>query len=209
MLNYRNLILFLLASIAAINGLSGIVSANVDQSPSPRKTWDFTVEGGTVEIQLIVYLSPPKSSSLNIVYAGEPHPSLYQEVGFLRDVVSQLPALGVEPRDVQTISMVGFVEPEVRRRVAIAALHSKEWQSFTTVKGGAERVVTDLLNSLGVYDSVANAFGSEVTARVKGVEKVGSSKCMDVKLSDPDCNPRHNPRVPVGANIYLEIVKKD
>jgi hypothetical protein len=122
-----------------------------------KKTWEFKAETGTVEIVLLAFPKYPNVTSLEIIYKDGASPSIAEEVGFIREVVRQLPSLGYHVNTLSNISMRGFREPEVRERVAIAALHSKEWQSFTKVVGGAEQLVENLLNSTGVYDAFNSA----------------------------------------------------
>lgn len=195
-----------MASVLAVIGILPATFLPADSQSQIKNEWAFKTQPGQVKIALLEDPSRPEVASLQIEYEGDAHPSLTDEVGFLREVLRALPPLGVDPRNVAAISMRGFAEPEVRKRVAIAALHSKEWKSYTTLRGGAERVVKDLLISLGAYDAFNGAF-EEYGAKVKlsAVEKVASERCLDLELTDPDCNSRYNPRVPIGANIQFEI----
>jgi hypothetical protein len=186
-----------------------LLAANLQSQP--KKTWEFRAQRGIVKIELFVnsYPGHPDIPSLDLIYSDDSQPSLGEEVGFIREVLHQLPGLGVDPHSLSVISMPGFAEPEVRQRVALAALHSKEWRSRVTALGGAERVVADFLNSLGAYDSFNSAL-EEYGLRIKaiGAEKVASTKCLDLKISDPLCNVRHNVQVPTGASLNLAIEKK-
>jgi hypothetical protein len=121
-----------------------------------------------------------------------------------------MPGIGIDPRSIRAITMRGFAEPDVKSRMASAALRSSAWRSRTKVVGGAEKVVQDLLNSLRVYDPfnvLFEQFGSQV--KVEGVEKVASTNCLELKLSDSACNAKNNERVPVGANLRIAIIKRD
>ena len=177
----------------------------------PKKTWEFKAQRGTVTIELFVnsYPGHPAIPSLDMIYSDDSEPSLGEEAVFIREVLHQLPGLGVDPRSLSVVSMRGFAEPEVVQRVAVAALHSKAWRSRVTVSGGAERVVEDLLNSLGAYDAFSIAL-EEYGLRIKtiGAEKVSSAKCLDLKISDALCNAHHNVQVPTGANLTLALEKK-
>jgi hypothetical protein len=151
---------------------------------------------------------PPDAASLEIVHEDQAHPSLSEEAGFLRNVLRQLPSSGVDPGKLRGIQMRGFAEPDVARSIAIASLRSKEWQSFTTITGGAERVVEDLLNSTGAYNELNAVFQSYgLRVRVGGVEKVSASKCSELNLPGVDCSVYSNPRLPTGANIFLSLDK--
>jgi hypothetical protein len=189
--------------------LSLLVSMNLTarSQSQERHTWEFKSAPGEVKVLLFVDASARPVSSLEILFENGARPSLADETGFLHEVIRQLPALGVDPHTLRAITMRGFAEPEVAKKLALAALRADAWQSRSTVIGGAERVVEDLLNSLGLYDEFNGAFkdyGMVIT--VKGVEKVASTRCMDLRLSDPACTVRHNQLVPVGANLYFEVV---
>ena len=162
-----------------------------------------------MELYVNSYPGHPDTPSLDMIYSDDVQPSLGEEAGFIREVLHQLPGLGVDPHRLSVISMRGFAEPEVVHRVGMAALHSKEWRSLVTVVGGAERVVADLLKSIGAYNEFNSAL-EEYGLRVKsiGVEKVASARCLDVKISDPVCNVHHNVQVPTGANLTLAIEKR-
>jgi hypothetical protein len=199
------------AVIAALSVISAVQILAATLQSQPKKIWEFDAHRGTVTIELFVnsYPGHPDIPSLDMIYSDDAHPSLGEEVGFLRDVLHQLSGLGVDPRNLSVISMNGFAEPEVRQGIARAALHSKEWRSPVTVVGGAERVVVDLLGSLGAYDAF-NAALDEYDLYIKaiGAEKVASAKCLDLKISDPLCNIHHNVQVPTGANLRLALEKR-
>jgi hypothetical protein len=199
----------LIAIFAMLMGVLPLRLFATDWQSHIKKTWEFKAETGTVEIVLLAFPEYPNVTSLEIVYKEDTSPSIAEEVGFIREVVRQLPSLGYHVNTLSNISIRGFREPEVRERVAIAALHSKEWQSSTKVVGGAERVVETLLNSTGVYDAFNSAFEEYgLTVRAGGVEKVAVAPCMSLKLSDSACNIHHNVQVPIGANYDLVLVKK-
>jgi hypothetical protein len=200
---------FLTAILSAFIGMLLATLFATDWQTRAKKTWEFKAQQGVVKIALLADSSSPKSSSLEILYEDGAHPSLTEEVGYVREVLHQLPALALDPGSVHSICMRGFAEPEVAERVAIAALHSRAWGTFTTTAGGAERVVEDMLNATGAYDPFNEAFKEYgLVISVKGVEKVASARCLGLKLSDSSCTPQHNPRVPVGANLCLILLKK-
>jgi hypothetical protein len=192
-------------------GVSSVRLLARNLQSKPNKTWEFKALQGTVTMELFVnsYPGHPEVPSLDILYSDGAPPSLVEEVGFIREVLHQLPGLGVDPRSLTSISMPGFAEPEVQQRVAIAALHSKAWRSPSTTVGGAERILEDLLHSLGAYDAFNAAF-EEYGLGIKtiGAEKVASAKCLNLKISDLLCNVHHNVRVPTGANLTLALEKK-
>ncbi|HEV3481169.1 MAG TPA: RHS repeat-associated core domain-containing protein [Candidatus Acidoferrales bacterium] len=198
----------IVATLAGIWSM-GLAAAKLQLEPlRPTRTWEFRVERGTVRINLLVqsYASRTNVPSLEILYENGAHPSLSNEARFLQKVLNDLPPLGVDPRNVTAISMRGFAEPEVRQRVAMAALHSKAWQSRATSVGGAERVVENLMNSVGVYDEFNAAFRDYgLRVKVTGVEKVSSDRCLNLKIPDLRCDIHHNPQLPTGANFDLAL----
>src|SRR5229473_504762 len=116
----------------------GVSSAHLFAKSSQlqaKKTWEFKPQQGIVKIGLLVDSSFPQAPSLEILYENDAHPALAEERDFIREVLHQLPGLGVDPRNVRSISMRGFAEPDVMERIAIAALHSKAWQSRAEVVG--------------------------------------------------------------------------
>jgi hypothetical protein len=201
----------ILAILATLIGVSAVQLIGANLQTQAKKTWEFKAQHGTITIALFVnsYPGHPDVPSLDILYSDDARPSLSDEVGFVREVLHQLPVLGVDPHSLSVISMPGFAEPEVRQRIAREALHSKAWRSRVTIPGGAERVVQDLLSSLGAYNEFNSAL-EEYDLRIKaiGVEKVASAKCLDMKISDSLCSAHHNVQVPTGANLRLALEKK-
>ena len=195
--------------LITLMGISCAQFLAADWQSDGRNTWVFKTQYGEVKIVLLKGPSSPNVWSLEILYEGDAHPSVAEEVNFLREVLHELPTHGIDSQNLRALSMRGFAEPEVRERVAIAALHSKAWRSYTKVVGGAETVVKDLLNDLKAYDAFNEAFEEHgLVVRLKGAEKVAGEKCMNLKLRDSDCNVRHNPRLPVGANLEFDIQKR-
>ena len=194
--------------IMAFIGIVSIVGMHAKtQRAELKKNWEFTTQPGIVRIVLMVDSSSPNVSMLDILYERGAHPSVSEEARFLREVLHELPDLGVDQQSLRAISMRGFAEPEVTKNLVIAALNSKEW--YSSLKGGSGRVVEDLLNSLGAYNAFNDALAEYgLVLKVGGVEKVASARCSELKIADAPCRVHHNPQVPVGANITLSIYKK-
>ncbi len=196
--------------VAILPGMFAIGHSTADAQSQYRKTWEFNVQDGTVAIGLVTptdFQSRPLPPTLDISYRGEPHPSLAEEVGFLREVLHDLPAIGKDPHTISAIYLPGPAEPEVKRRLAVAALHSDEWHNLITKgSGNAELILEHLLNSLRVYEAF-NAALAEYGLRVKavGAEKASAAKCLDLKIPDLPCSIHHNPRVPTGANLSVVL----
>jgi hypothetical protein len=195
---------------AVLLALSDASLLATDSASGTRKTWEFKTQHGLVKIGLLLDPSRPNAPSLEILYEGEAHPSVAEEVGFVRKVLRELPGLGVDPHTLRSTCMRGFAEPEVTRAVATAALHSTAWDRRTTITGGAERVVEDLLNSLGIYNGFNAAFADYgLSVKVESIEKVAIARCRDVKISGITCNPHSHSRIPVGANLCLVTHKNE
>lgn len=177
-----------------------------------KKTWEFNMPRGTVNVGVVTPTdsqSRPFPPSLDIFYRGEPDPSLPDEVGFLRQVFGDLESLKIDPRTITAINMRGPAEPEVKRRLAIAALNSEEWHNLTAKGfGSAEIALEHLLNALKIYDAL-NEVLADYQLRVKsvGAEKVAATKCLDSRISDLPCSARRNPRIPTGANLSIALEK--
>lgn len=177
-----------------------------DWQSSVAHTWAFKAQQGEVKISLIVAPPTTQAPSLELDYTEGAHPSVAEEVGFLSQVLRELPAHGVDPRHLCCLSVSGWAEPEVKEQMAKAALHSETWRSRNTVVGGGERVAEDLLRSLGSYDGFNAAFAPYgLTLKLAGLEKVLSVRCMELKLSDATCNRHHNVTVPVAAHVYFNV----
>ena|SRR2546425_796280 len=201
----------MLIIVAALNGVLPIpmlLKLNAGAQVHYKKIWEFKVQDGTLHVALVIpkeFESTPSPPVLEISYEGEPHPSLAEEAGFLREVLHDLPSVGADPHALSAIYMRGPIEPEVKRRLAITALHSQEWRNFITKGfGNPELIVDHLLNSLRAYDAF-NAALEEYGLQVKtvGAEKSASAKCLDLKIPDLPCSVRHNPRVPAGASLSI------
>src|SRR5580704_416708 len=157
------------AAIFAAFSLLLFIDLTAHSLSQERNTWEFKSAPGEVKVMLFVDSSPRQTSSLEILFKNGARPSLAEETGFLHDVVHQLPGLGIDPHTLSAVTMRGFAEPEVAKNLALAALHSEAWHSRSTVIGGAERVVEDLLNSLGLYNEFDGAFRDYgMVIRVKG-----------------------------------------
>ena len=204
----RHISKHLLWALAIALILTPVVSAR-DWQSNVRKTWEYKSGNGIVKIVLIVPAQLPDSPSLDVIYDGVQSLSLTQESEFLRKTVSELPDAGVDPQELTRISVRGPMERDVAQRLAVAALHSKKWASRATAEGGSERVVEDLLNSIGAYDTFNDIFAPYgLRVEVAGVEKVAVAKCMEMKLADHVCSTHHNVFLPVSANFDIELLKR-
>jgi hypothetical protein len=175
--------------------------------PTIKKSWDFPSKPGTVKVNLLADAKYPGIYSLEILYQDGAEPSVKDEAHFLREVLQQFETIGVDQRQLTSISMLGFAEPDVRERIGTAALHSRAWQSSAR-RGLAEQVVKDLLTATGAYAPInASLREYELEAKVGSVEKVAAEKCSKVPISDAACRAHPNARVPVGANLTLVITK--
>lgn len=172
-----------------------------------KQTWEFASKPGKVTLNLLADAKYPSIYSLEILYQDGAEPSVEDEAGFLRQALQQFETIGVDQRQLTSISMRGFAEPDVRQHLGAAALHSKAWGSSARL-GVGEQVVTDLLKSTGAYGSFnAPLRDYGLVANVGSVEKVADEKCSRVPISDSACRLHPNARVPVGANVTLVITK--
>ena len=197
-------LLAVLASTAVCvlsDGRAAVVQSTI------KKTWEFPSKPGTVKLNLLAEAKYPGIYSLEILYQDGAEPSLEDEAHFLHEALQQFETIGVNQRQLTSISMVGFAEPDVRQRIGAAALHSKAWQASARM-GRDEQAVKDLLKATGAYEAfnaVLREYGLE--ASVGSVEKVADEKCSKVPISDGACRLHPKALVPVGANVTFVITK--
>lgn len=184
---------------------ANVVGLALDQRPE-KTTWQFPSASGGVTIVLRHISGTGSTLNLDIMYEGKAQPSVAEEAQFVSEVLHDLSHAGADPQRISRITFNGFVEPEVRSRLAFAALHSKAWHLRTQTSGGGERVVEDLLNTLGLYgefDKIVKPYG--LTSEVEGVEKLASERCSRAQIPEVDCGQHGNEQVPIGANFNLVL----
>jgi len=111
------------------------------------KTWTFDLPHGTLSIQL--QSSSDGLSSLGIGPNRKlPEAPIAEQVEPLKQVLSEMPNLGLDPRSLSYIGM-GIFDEEVRKQLAYACADSKEWRLSMRIGGkGKEDLMVALLNHL-------------------------------------------------------------
>jgi hypothetical protein len=107
-----------------------------------------------------------QQSSLMVWPEAGVTPTLAEEAGFLREVLSEMPALGFDPHKMSHM-ILHMVERGVVARVVAAAVHSDKWRAHP----GSN--LAELLNSSGAYQELNAAFepyGLEIAA--SGAEEI-------------------------------------
>jgi len=139
------IVIAILTAFLCIYSSTGISRAELQWEQ--KKVWAFQADPGVVKLVLHVRPDGVQLSTLDILYERGAQPSVSDEAKFLSTALQQFGEIGVDQHSLAAISMRGIAEPDVRRRIAVAALHSRAWHSRGKIIGGAERVVQDLMNS--------------------------------------------------------------
>ncbi|MFI5092309.1 MAG: hypothetical protein ACHQIK_02610 [Candidatus Acidiferrales bacterium] len=144
------------------------------QAPVHVRTWTFTLADGTVQIDLRAY--PDGTSSLGIGPDQQGHEApIAEQVEPLKQVLAEMPGLGVDPRRLTYIGkrIFGFGE-DVTKKLAYACADSKECR-FKKQSPEKEKVreLIALLNQSRTIEPHNEAFKEYgIRARVTDAEKV-------------------------------------
>ncbi|HEX4824974.1 MAG TPA: hypothetical protein VFV19_11750 [Candidatus Polarisedimenticolaceae bacterium] len=120
--------------------------------PSTQRDWTFPFADGPVIVRLTSTPSVEDGAAVYTVQliAGKAAPSVTDEAAFLADVTAAMGHEGMSPTRIVLI-VLEIREPDVSKRLSIAAYSSKEWRDATPSESGA--VVAKLLNSIHAYES--------------------------------------------------------
>ena len=165
------------------------------------KTWTFDLPHGTLSIQL--QSSSDGLSSLGIGPNRKlPEAPIAEQVEPLKQVLSEMPNLGLDPRSLSYIGM-GIFDEEVRKQLAYACADSKEWRLSMRIGGkGKEDLMVALLNQSKVYEPYNEVFKSYgIRARVTAAEKVALIRLS--AIPPRDSRDRANAKMWVAADAIL------
>ncbi len=191
-----SLLLALLAAVAypQDKGVSG-----------PTKDWKFQMEHGEASIK--VEHGPNDQLILGILGPPcRPCASLEEMARAIEQVVRQMPSAGLDPKKISYI-VTGINEPEVRERVAMAALRSKDWLSCVRVVGcaGNESLV-NLLNETGAYLRFGDSFTRYgETLHVESAEKITVIRASGIKGLAIPAGTKGRIRVPVDGTLLIRL----
>ena len=110
-----------------------VAGSALGQGAGPVKEWRFPLQHGEAAAQLSHGLGDRLVISLRGP-ACSPCSSMAEVVGMVREVVKQMPGLGVKPQNLSTILM-HVEDPEVQRGLANAAVQSAAWKKCMRTAG--------------------------------------------------------------------------
>jgi hypothetical protein len=168
--------------------------------PSYIRDWQFPVGQGVVKVELT---STPSTVDQQAVYSLKlicmnATPSVRDEAGYLETVIRDMEHAGLSPSRIANI-FLELVEPDVSRRLAIAAYNSPDWAEANSSSYG--KVTVRLLNSMGAYepfDEVLKAYGLAI--EVRHAEHISTIDSDDIGLKDGIDRD-----VPSGATLEIAV----
>jgi hypothetical protein len=171
-----------LMSIALLLLAVNICSAEELQHSNLEREWQFPLAQGTVKIELSGMISPIDGREVYTlqIIDGIVEPNVTSEAKFLETVVHEMEKEGMSPQRIDMI-LLELREPDIRKRLHRAAYASKMWKQAE--RSDRERVVVNLLNSIGAYsafDRVLNQYGLKV--KVGWAEYLSMIKPAEVGL---------------------------
>ncbi len=171
------------------------------QSSENVKIWTFSLEHGSLRISL--KSSSDGLSSLGFGPNGQaPEAPVAEQIEPLRQVLAQMPSLGLDPRKITYVGTRIFSR-DVIQKLAYACADSSAWGvSMRNGGQGNEKLVIALLNQSGAYESyneVFRQFGMRV--QVSAAEKVGLMPFSSVPPRDS--RDRANAKLLVPADAML------
>ena len=137
-----------------------------DNGPRARgeiKRWQFSIQNHGVDMQLSASVKEPAGSVLTIRPESNANVKSVEEVQSLRQVLSEMSALGYPSQKLGMIS-TGLQNSEYREGVEEVVLKSGTWKDCTRTKycHEAEGVADQFLQSVGAfkeYDGVLHEYG--------------------------------------------------
>jgi len=177
------------------------MNANADMI----KSWKFNRPHGTLEIFLLT--SPDGSYSLGMAPLSQgPAAPVAEQVEPLKQVLSELPKLGVQPGKLTYLGTRLFEEDAIEK-LAYACVDSPECRTLMQ-KGGKERndVLVKLLNKYGVFEPYNEAFEQYgIRLRVTKAEKVFVMRFSRVRARNPRDRANAGALVPSDAMLGMRF----
>jgi hypothetical protein len=165
------------------------------------KTWKFNLPGGSLKVELRAFTDG--SSSLGIApYGQAPAAPIAEQVGPLKQILGEMPSLGLDPRKLEYLGTRLFGR-DVYEKLAYACADSPEWRSSMKNGGkGKEKLVVTLLNRSGAFEAYNEAFKAYgIQVQVTEAEKVGLMHFSKVPARNE--HDRGDARVWVPADAML------
>jgi hypothetical protein len=195
-----------LTFLLALFLLPGLLAAQQTRFPGSLKVWRFQFQQGEASIQLDH--GPGNHLVLGILGPPcEPCASLDEVSGALQQVLHSFPALGFDPHQIAIIT-TSIDEPEVRRTVAEAALHSKPWMAcnHTPSSCSPNQTLVNLLNQTDAFRPFNEVLREyDLALRVTSAEKVSVVRASTIKGLALPPGAKSTTRVPINGNLELTV----
>jgi len=169
------------------------------------KRWDFALPHGSLRIG--VEATPDGSISLSMGPSGSVKEApVAEQVEPLKQVLAELPNLGLDPRKLAYLGTRIFDE-DVLKKLAYACADSQAWKSSMRAGGtNKNRIVVELLNQSGAYEPLNAAFRPyDLQVRVTEAEKVGLMRFSKVPPRNTDDKSRATLLVPADAMLGMRF----
>lgn len=173
------------------------------------KSWTFSLEHGSLRIDL--KSTPDGMISLGLGPNGQkPEAPVSEQIGPLKQVLAEMPSLGLDPRQVTYLSTRIFTQ-DVLENLAYKCADSQTWRSSMKDKGkDKEQVLISLLNESKVYASYNEAFKLYgIQARVTEAEKVGLMRFSQVPPRNAHDRASAQLLVPADAMLGMRFSRLD
>ena len=182
-------------------GLALLTMSLVQMKADVVKIWKFTLPHGSLEINLV--LSPHGDYSLGLgPDRQQPAAPIAEQVEPLKQVLAELPRLGVQPRTLVYLGTRLF-EHDVTVKLAYACVDSAEWRASMRNGGkGKEKLVVELLNKSRAFEGYNEAFKQYgIQLQVTAAEKVWLMRFSSIPPRN--ARDRANARVLVPTDAML------
>ncbi len=172
------------------------------------KVWTYELPHGSLRIELKA--SDDGQSSITIAPNGSAAAPIKEQIEPLRQVLREMPSLGLDPRK---LSYVGkrLYEEDVVEKLAYTCADSQKWRESMR-RGGENRtaLLVALLNKSQVYEPYNQAFQAYgIRARVTEVEKVGLMRFSEVPARTPKDRAESHLLVPADAMVGMRFSAVD
>lgn len=176
------------------------------EQPKTVKVWDFNLPHGSLRVYLRCF--PDGTSDLNMGPSGRVQAApVSEQVEPLKQILAEMPKLGVDPR---TLAYVGtrLFEEDVVKKLAYACADSEQWRLSMKNQGiGRNKLVVELLNRSGAYEAYNEAFRPYgMSLQVTEAEKVGLMRFSQVPPRDVKDRAKAKLWVPADAMLGMRFL---
>jgi len=189
--------------------LMAITAGGWPQAARNVKVWRFSLPNGSLEVQLSVHSDG--RASLGIAPYGEiPQAPVSEQVPALKQVLDEMPNLGVDPRKLVYMDTRLWAR-DAREKLAFVCVDSEEWQGSMRNGGkGKEQLVVDLLNRSRAYEPYNEAFKPYgIQIRVTEAEMVGLMHFSHIPPRNSTDRKNGRLLVPADAAIGMRFSQVD